>query len=216
MFLTHSHSENKQSVIVWFWESENRCHFYMQQRLPRLKMEAFGWGGGHSPSEMNESVCKRLTYARLPPFLWLPLPPTPLPLAATTLTVSLALWSYQTSSDFIWPLLANQRPTSGWFPWQLRGPNILYKVGWGLVGGGVGGFRNALRLTALTDRAVQRPKWRYTATASSMCVGVYVLPHFPWVHCPSHGPSGKGWSGGLFVSLCMRWEECRDIEGAIF
>lgn len=46
-----------------------------------------------------------------------PPPLTPLPLAATALPVSVALRSYHTSSDFIWPSPANQRPTSGWFPW---------------------------------------------------------------------------------------------------
>lgn len=43
-------------------------------------------------------------------------------------------------SDFIWPLPANQRPTSGWSPWQPTGPNILSLERWAEVcsEGGVG------------------------------------------------------------------------------
>lgn len=54
----------------------------------------------------------------------------PLPPPATSLPVSVTLRSYHTSSDFIWPSAANQWPTSGWFPWQQAGPNILDLKRW--------------------------------------------------------------------------------------
>lgn len=41
-------------------------------------------------------------------------------------------------------------------------------------------------------------------------VHVYVVSHFPRVHCPSHGPSGEGWSGGLFV--CERMCEGERVQ----
>lgn len=207
MFLTDPHSENKQSMIVWFGVSINWCHFYMLSRFPRLKIEVFGWKNIASPVKyikVCECVCKCLTNAHLPPFLWLPFPlRSPFSLLQPPLSQFLLL------CDLIAPFLISFDRR-----WLIRDQHLggchgnrLDQIFYALKGtlGSAWGeiMRNVLGLTALMDRAEQKPKWRYTATVSAMCVGVYVLPHFPWVHCPSHGPSGKGWSRGLFVSLCI-------------
>lgn len=77
-------------------------------------------------------------------------------------------------------------------------------------------MRNAPRLTALMDRAEQRPEWFYSATVFSMCACVCVFMWFlisPESTAHPMDPVGKG---GVEGCLFVRKKECRDIEGAIF
>lgn len=171
--------------------------------------------------QVCECVCKPFT-SRLPPFLWLPATPPPLAPPPPPSRLWPPLSQFLSLCDLITPLLISfdrRRLIRGQ---HLDGShsNRQDQIFWALKGGlrsrcgGAGEQWEFPRDWQLWWRDEQRPEWCYTATvfclgvffhAVCLCVcacvwvGVYVLPHFPWVRCPSHGPSGKGWSGGLFV-----------------
>lgn len=127
-------------------------------------------GGGytHSPVKWMKVCANASLMPTFPLFYDFLCPP---PLSHLRPPLSLFLWP----CDLITPLLISFDHC-----WLIRGQHLGGSHGnwgdqifftrwvevWWVVAWGV---RNALRLTALTDRAVQRP-----ATASSMCVGVYV------------------------------------------
>lgn len=138
-----------------------------------------------------ECVCKPPADAHLPSFLWLLNSPTAScpSLAAATLPLSVALRSYHTSSDFIWPSPANQRPTSGWLPWQSVKPNMPGLKRWVEVSEWrvcMGGFamRNSLRLTAPMEKEEQSPKWSNSAPGF-FSFFVYVCSEYVCVHVTS-------------------------------
>lgn len=142
-----------------------------------------------------------------------PPPLTPLPLAATALPVSVALRSYHTSSDFIWPSPANQRPTSGWFPWQPTGPNILGLKRWvevWLVGGGCGGEGVGNEKCPEIDSSDGQSRtvaWMALHCHCFFYVCVWVCMCYlisPESTAHPMDPVGKGGvEGCLFVSRCM-------------
>lgn len=106
----------------------SRFCFYMR----RLKMKVFGGGKEIAlPGESHWSVRMSVQApCRCPPSPFSMTSfasPSHAPLSRLRPPLSqfsFALRSYHTSPDFIWPSPANQRPTSGWSPWQPTGPNI--------------------------------------------------------------------------------------------
>lgn len=193
-------------MIVWLWLSKNWCHFNMSWLL-RLKMQVFGWKNSTplwiALKRVNVHHLNTPLMPTSPLFFFLlplPLPPPtpPPPLSATALSLSdlIALLS-----DFIWPLPANQRPTSGWSPWQPTEPNILGLKRWAAVCWGGKQWQIFPGLTAVMEQSRTEAEMTvgvFLHACGCVCVTSFPLSPLP---IPWTQSSGKGWSGGLFVSL---------------
>lgn len=144
-----------------------------------------------------------------PFFLCLPLPTTPLPntaphhhsLAATALS---AILSRRFLISFDHCQLIRGQHLGG------RHGNRQDQIFSALKGGlrfarrGGGQWEIFPGLTALMAVAEQNRSLDDASLSMCFCthVGVYVLPHFPWVRCPSRGPSPVG-KGGVEGYLCV-------------
>lgn len=166
-------------------------------------------------------VCEPLTNADLPPFLWLPTSPLlPPPLSRLRPPLS----HFLSLRDLITPLLISFDRRQ-----LIRGQHLdgshgnrqdqIFRALKGgsrsLAEGAVGGNEKFPEIDSF-DGERRTEDWMATLplifyfffflVCGCMC---YLIS--PESCCPSHGPSGKGWSGGLFVcaSVCM----CERVQG---
>lgn len=102
---------------------------------------------------------------------------------------SFALRSYHTSPDFIWPSPANQRPTSGWSPWQPTGPNIRGFKRWAGVWFVGGGWRVGGQWEIPWD-------WQLWWTEQNTGLNDATLPGCLPCLCVYVCPCARGWEGG--------------------